>query len=296
MHDMTDETSPDYVMVPREPTPEMLHAARHWISSSSIADKYKAMIAAAPPSPRSDDGSGLTPAPHGGSAAAASKSRDVEWFGAEIEARISNREELRASILADIGDSEDVATDWEKVYGLEAEMGFLRGLLLRSRILPAAASEGASPEAVNQAIAQERDAGKWLPDNPRPWSIVRDEVRDVTGETVVRFDPDGDGGFWPFIVAAVNAFTTSEKLKDALAEAKRMREHCELDLSRMDAERGRMREALMQARASFQAIQQATLEGMVCDDVAWFSEIETLHDYCASEIEIIDKSIARSAL
>jgi hypothetical protein len=64
----------------------------------------------------------------------------------------------------------------------------------------------------------------------------------------------------------------------------------------LDAERGRLREALMQARASFQAIQQATIEGMVCDDVAWFSEIETLHDYCASEIEIIDKSIARSAL
>jgi hypothetical protein len=27
-------------------------------------------------------------------------------------------------------------------------------------------------------------------------------------------------------------------------------------------------------------IQQATLDGTVCDDVAWFSEIETLHDHC----------------
>ena len=33
-------------------------------------------------------------------------------------------------------------------------------------------------------------------------------------------------------------------------------------------------------RAAIAAIQQATLDGKVCDDVAWFSRIETLHDYC----------------
>ena len=53
--------------------------------------------------------------------------------------------------------------------------------------------------------------------------------------------------------------------------------------------------ALMQARASFQAIQLATIEGRVCEDVAWFSSITTLHDYCASAIETIDKSIEAPA-
>lgn len=33
------------------------------------------------------------------------------------------------------------------------------------------------------------------------------------------------------------------------------------------------------------AIQRATLEGRVCDDVAWFDEITTLHDFCAGLIE-----------
>lgn len=33
-------------------------------------------------------------------------------------------------------------------------------------------------------------------------------------------------------------------------------------------------------RAALEAIQQATLTGKVCDDVAWFSDIETLHDFC----------------
>lgn len=35
---------------------------------------------------------------------------------------------------------------------------------------------------------------------------------------------------------------------------------------------------------AIEAIRQATLEGKVCDDVAWFSDIETLHDFCASTL------------
>ena len=31
-------------------------------------------------------------------------------------------------------------------------------------------------------------------------------------------------------------------------------------------------------------IKQATLDGEVCDDVAWFSDIETLHDFCESTL------------
>jgi nitrogen regulatory protein PII len=33
-------------------------------------------------------------------------------------------------------------------------------------------------------------------------------------------------------------------------------------------------------RKAIEAIKQATLNGQICDDVAWFTPIETLHDFC----------------
>ncbi len=33
-------------------------------------------------------------------------------------------------------------------------------------------------------------------------------------------------------------------------------------------------------RSAIEAIKQATIEGRVCDDVAWFDAITTLHDFC----------------
>ena len=32
--------------------------------------------------------------------------------------------------------------------------------------------------------------------------------------------------------------------------------------------------------AALRAIMKATVEGRVCDDVAWFDSITTLHDFC----------------
>lgn len=61
-------TSPDYVMVPREPTKEMLIAAGtvDGFDAEAVPEAdnahiawWKIMLSAAPPSPRSDDGSGL---------------------------------------------------------------------------------------------------------------------------------------------------------------------------------------------------------------------------------------------
>lgn len=49
-------------------------------------------------------------------------------------------------------------------------------------------------------------------------------------------------------------------------------------VSELEAERENLRGAI-------RAIQTATVEGRVCDDVAWFSSIETLHDFCASVLE-----------
>lgn len=34
------------------------------------------------------------------------------------------------------------------------------------------------------------------------------------------------------------------------------------------------------AVAALREIKRATIEGRVCDDVAWFDQIETLHDFC----------------
>ena len=33
-------------------------------------------------------------------------------------------------------------------------------------------------------------------------------------------------------------------------------------------------------RGCLAAIQKATIDGRVCDDVAWFDQITTLHDFC----------------
>jgi GGDEF domain-containing protein len=123
------------------------------------------------------------------------------------------------------------------------------------------------------AIAQERDVGKI------EWRDLKREIgnmkNELNGMALVGAKP-----LWGSLVGRLEDLcerlspTTSPK---AIGE----------EPSSSEA----VREALMQARASFQAIQRATIEGRVCDDVAWFSEITTLHDYCAGQIEIIDKSI-----
>jgi hypothetical protein len=58
--------------------------------------------------------------------------KGADWFVSEIRERIAEREEMRSNVLGDIGDPETEEADWERVFGLEAEIGFLRGLLVRS--------------------------------------------------------------------------------------------------------------------------------------------------------------------
>jgi len=67
-------------------------------------------------------------------------------------------------------------------------------------------------------------------------------------------------------------------------------------LTLLSEEREELQKAAMIGRDAALAIQKATLEGRVCDDVAWFSTIETLHDFCAHTIELIDEAAARSLL
>jgi capsule polysaccharide export protein KpsE/RkpR len=46
------------------------------------------------------------------------------------------------------------------------------------------------------------------------------------------------------------------------------------------AENEKLRKQLATARKAISDIKQATIDGKVCDDVAWFDTITTLHDFC----------------
>lgn len=46
-----------------------------------------------------------------------------------------------------------------------------------------------------------------------------------------------------------------------------------------------LRNEVTRLRQAVAAIKQATIDGRVCDDVAWFTAIETLHDYCERVLE-----------
>lgn len=48
--------------------------------------------------------------------------------------------------------------------------------------------------------------------------------------------------------------------------------------AKLEAENRKLRDAI-------EAIKRATIEGRVCDDVAWFDGITTLHDFCAHLVE-----------
>ncbi len=42
-------------------------------------------------------------------------------------------------------------------------------------------------------------------------------------------------------------------------------------------------------RKAIEAIKRATVEGRVCDDVAWFDTITTLHDFCDMTLSLEDR-------
>ncbi len=43
---------------------------------------------------------------------------------------------------------------------------------------------------------------------------------------------------------------------------------------------------------ALKAIKRATINGDICDDVAWFDQIETLHDFCDRIIDAVAVSPA----
>jgi hypothetical protein len=48
-----------------------------------------------------------------------------------------------------------------------------------------------------------------------------------------------------------------------------------------------LRAKLASARKALEAIKQATIDVRICDDVAWFDAITTLHDFCDDAIRAI---------
>jgi hypothetical protein len=79
-------------------------------------------------------------------------------------------------------------------------------------------------------------------------------------------------------------------LKDPMSDAvEHLKWLCSSDAERLsDYERinqfvkagGDVTNEIVRLRSAVEAIRQATIEGRVCDDVAWFDTITTLHDYC----------------
>jgi hypothetical protein len=66
----------------------------------------------------------------------------------------------------------------------------------------------------------------------------------------------------------------------------------EFEWKRSDERAAAAEARLAEAAQNFRAIKQATVDGRVCDDVAWFDAITTLHDFC--ELAAINCAVGRS--
>jgi hypothetical protein len=74
--------------------------------------------------------------------------------------------------------------------------------------------------------------------------------------------------------------TEIERLQDAKRRALAIADERAKENVRLRAERDLLVRAL-------EDIKQATIDGRVCDDVAWFSPIETLHDFCDRTLSVV---------
>lgn len=109
----------------------------------------------------------------------------------ELNELCRQKDERIAELLSDLAACRDVATlasghdDSEAVANPLCVADHVSHALSRLR-------EGDQPVAYEE--------------NARPWSIDGEHIRDARGQVMVSFDPDDDDGWWPFIVAAVNAY------------------------------------------------------------------------------------------
>jgi hypothetical protein len=82
------------------------------------------------------------------------------------------------------------------------------------------------------------------------------------------------------ILSALAAESTVARLTGEKEIETQKREFAEFEWKRSDERAAAAEARLAEAAQNFRAIKQATVDGRVCDDVAWFDAITTLHDFC----------------
>jgi hypothetical protein len=96
-----------------------------------------------------------------------------------------------------------------------------------------------------------------------------EQMRDILSDSLVR---------------RTNALESAESTVARLTGEKEIetqkREFAEFEWKRSDERAAAAEARLAEAAQNFRAIKQATVDGRVCDDVAWFDAITTLHDFC----------------
>jgi hypothetical protein len=82
------------------------------------------------------------------------------------------------------------------------------------------------------------------------------------------------------LICALAAESTVARLTGEKEIETQKREFAEFEWKRSDERAAAAEARLAEAAQNFRAIKQATVDGRVCDDVAWFDAITTLHDFC----------------
>jgi hypothetical protein len=94
---------------------------------------------------------------------------------------------------------------------------------------------------------------------PTPWSLGSHNLRAVTKDAEGIAD-----GYDAYMVAVASSHSLVGQA-EAIANAAYIVKACN---------------AFPDLVKALEAIKQATIDGRVCDDVAWFDNVTTLHDFC----------------
>ena len=106
-------------------------------------------------------------------------------------------------------------------------------------------------------------------------------------ERMAGHDPRSKGLSWDSNLVLIES--AAQAAKDVLAAlARTQAESAWQPIERLRLERDTLARALME-------IKHATLAGRICDDVAWFYSITTLHDFCEITLNRVTRSPKESA-
>jgi hypothetical protein len=83
-------------------------------------------------------------------------------------------------------------------------------------------------------------------------------------------------------------------IAESLARLARVDESLAKRLGQSISANAKLTQRVAFLRGAIKAVQVATTEGRVCDDVAWFDQITTLHDFCEQTLDADDEMQRRS--